>query len=266
MGKIKDGKDGGDGRDKAVGGHVCKGTPGHEMLLRKHGKAFAGKLRRYWFEQRSRALARLEEMAIGERRTVHSKGVGDLLDWDDESDRLWDLAKPQLLGAMEAGGVELWKELELAQEFKLRPQAAVSYLDRRENMLRGTNDTIWEKLKGELQTGLDQGESYEQMADRLKAVYGEMSDYRAETVAQTEMNVALNTGRFEGMKDAGVGRKQWVTSGLENTRASHTASAERSREGIPLEEPFYNGLMYPGDPSGPPDETINCRCTMVAKE
>jgi hypothetical protein len=39
-------------------------------------------------------------------------------------------------------------------------------------------------------------------------------------------------------------------------------------EPIPVDEPFIVGgaeLMYPGDPAGPPEETINCRCRSVTQ-
>jgi hypothetical protein len=29
---------------------------------------------------------------------------------------------------------------------------------------------------------------------------------------------------------------------------------------------FVNGLRHPGDPEGPPEEVIHCRCTIVASE
>ena len=32
---------------------------------------------------------------------------------------------------------------------------------------------------------------------------------------------------------------------------------------VPIDQPFPNGLMYPGDPSGSPGEIINCRCDMI---
>jgi hypothetical protein len=34
---------------------------------------------------------------------------------------------------------------------------------------------------------------------------------------------------------------------------------------VDQDKKFENGLMYPGDPSGRPEEVYNCRCTLVAK-
>jgi hypothetical protein len=34
---------------------------------------------------------------------------------------------------------------------------------------------------------------------------------------------------------------------------------------VDQDKKFDNGLMYPGDPSGRPEEVYNCRCTLVAK-
>jgi len=30
---------------------------------------------------------------------------------------------------------------------------------------------------------------------------------------------------------------------------------------VDLGIPYTNGMMYPGDPSGGPEQIINCRCT-----
>lgn len=76
--------------------------------------------------------------------------------------------------------------------------------------------------------------------------------------ARTAVNGAENAGRMDGMLGRG-GYKRWVAVMDERTRASH---ASINGEVVPVGEPFSNGLMYPGDPSGPPSEVCNCRCSM----
>lgn len=74
--------------------------------------------------------------------------------------------------------------------------------------------------------------------------------------ARTAINGAENAGRMDAMTDKG-GYKRWVAVMDERTRVSH---ASINGEVVEVEEPFSNGLMYPGDPSGPPEEVYNCRC------
>lgn len=76
--------------------------------------------------------------------------------------------------------------------------------------------------------------------------------------ARTAINGAENAGRMDAMLARG-GSKRWVAVMDERTRVSH---ASINGEVVPVDEPFSNGLMYPGDPSGPPEEVCNCRCTM----
>ena len=45
------------------------------------------------------------------------------------------------------------------------------------------------------------------------------------------------------------------------TRDTH---AELNGTIIGLQERFSNGLLYPGDPSGPAKEIINYRCVLIA--
>ena len=76
--------------------------------------------------------------------------------------------------------------------------------------------------------------------------------------ARTSINGAENAGRMDAMLARG-GSKRWVAVMDERTRVSH---ASINGEVVPVDQPFSNGLMYPGDPSGPPEEVYNCRCTM----
>lgn len=50
--------------------------------------------------------------------------------------------------------------------------------------------------------------------------------------------------------------KRWVTG--DNPRPAHAAM---NGEEVPIDEPFSNGLNWPGDDMGPADETCGCNCS-----
>jgi len=54
-----------------------------------------------------------------------------------------------------------------------------------------------------------------------------------------------------------VSKKQWINSADDRVRES---DAEMGGEVAALNEPYSNGLMFPGDPAGPASEVIACRC------
>lgn len=53
--------------------------------------------------------------------------------------------------------------------------------------------------------------------------------------------------------------KTWIVASS-NPRPSH---AEVDGETIAFQDPFSNGLFYPGDPNGDPDETAGCTCVLA---
>lgn len=87
---------------------------------------------------------------------------------------------------------------------------------------------------------------------------------RAQRIGRTESTAALNAGATAAFKAEGINRKEWVSTLDPRTRDSHLA-ANGQVQG--MFEPFVVGgalLQFPGDPSGPAEEVINCRCAMVA--
>jgi len=57
--------------------------------------------------------------------------------------------------------------------------------------------------------------------------------------------------------------KRWVAHHYKKVRPTHLAADGQT---VPVGQPFHVGgaaLMYPGDPSGPASEIINCNCSMV---
>jgi len=83
---------------------------------------------------------------------------------------------------------------------------------------------------------------------------------RAASLGSERANWVANWTPQEVVHQAGTGSftKTWnVTSG--NPRPSH---AQIDGETVPYEEPFGNGLLYPGDPEGSADETAGCTCIL----
>ncbi len=81
------------------------------------------------------------------------------------------------------------------------------------------------------------------------------------TIARTEMGVIASMSRFDIFKSEGIEKIEWVTAQDDRVRESH---AMVDGEIIEIQGQFTNGLRYPRDPNGPPEEVINCRCTYVA--
>lgn len=112
--------------------------------------------------------------------------------------------------------------------------------------------------------GLLTGAPMDRIAASMERVVG-MDAAVAARAARTCVTAAENSGRVDSYRRAerlGIKvRKQWLATLDGRTRSSHR---ELDGESAEVEEAFSNGLMYPGDPSGPGAERYNCRCTLVA--
>jgi SPP1 gp7 family putative phage head morphogenesis protein len=112
-----------------------------------------------------------------------------------------------------------------------------------------------------IQKGIKEGQSLGKTSKLLEKEFRDMSRGGLMRISRTETQGVYNNSKMETMQSSQVVEyKKWVASGLDNMRESH---AELDGETIPLDEPFSNGLMYPGDETGPPEEVINCACTLV---
>ena len=97
---------------------------------------------------------------------------------------------------------------------------------------------------------------------RIDAVESEWQT-RSNRIARTETTGAYNAGSIQAAHDEGAAVKIWQATADSRTRRSHLNA---SGQCVPVGDDFRVGgrsLTMPADPSGPPDETINCRCTLV---
>jgi uncharacterized protein with gpF-like domain len=111
--------------------------------------------------------------------------------------------------------------------------------------------------------GYSQGLGQDGVASFILDRVPEFSLYRGRMIARTETHGAANFGATEAARETGLPlRKEWIAAQDERTRQSH---ADADGQIVGQDETFDVGgsrLEYPGDPSGPAEEVINCRCAL----
>lgn len=121
-------------------------------------------------------------------------------------------------------------------------------------------DIPWnmKKINAETLQGILQGESMDKIAKRLRNVQ-EMNKTQAIRSARTIVTGAENKGRQDSYeraeKDGIILQKEWIATNDGRTRHSH---ARLDGAIVDQDKKFDNGLMYPGDPNGRPEEVYNC--------
>lgn len=126
-------------------------------------------------------------------------------------------------------------------------------------------DVRWNvaKINAEVTQGILQGESIPNIAKRLGNVL-DMNATSAIRNARTMVTSAQNKGRMDMLhnaEDKGVIMKKGWSANIDGReRPSHAAL---DGDFVGIDEEFANGLMYPGDPDGEPEEVYNCRCALV---
>lgn len=89
---------------------------------------------------------------------------------------------------------------------------------------------------------------------------------RSVRIARTEGHRILSKSSFDAQKKAKEKGadivKQWDATLDKRTRPAHARVDGEIRE---IDEPFSNGLMFPGDPNGGAGQVINCRCACLQR-
>lgn len=185
--------------------------------------------------------------------------------WDAQTE---DVVTPLLEHTLNLGA----DSTELAIDFDLAAESVQEFITERTNMLVAVNDGTYEDIQREMAEGVAKGESIPDLAARIEQIFGRMIDgtadtqSRATTIARTEVLSAYSAGKASAGNQAPpdvVAGFEWIA-----TRDSRTRDAHAAVDGqvIGRGERFSVGgssMAYPGDPAGPTEQTINCRCTMV---
>lgn len=127
----------------------------------------------------------------------------------------------------------------------------------------GVTETTKEKILNILNKAIQEGWSNDQTVKELSQL--EEIRRRARMIARTETVRAANYGVLLGAgKYEYETEKEWIAVLDNRVRHSHANVDGQKREN---DDPFGNGLQFPGDPNAPASEVCNCRCSlaMIAK-
>jgi hypothetical protein len=130
------------------------------------------------------------------------------------------------------------------------------------------NRTTESQIRGIVRNGLDDGLGVDKIGKRIRELSGPMSALRAHVIARTETHTAANFGAQTAAELTGLDmRREWVSSMDDRTR-DEAGADHVSADGqiVGMNEPFQvsgESLMFPGDPSGSPENVIMCRCAVA---
>lgn len=230
--------------------------------IRPHEKVFEKRTRDHW-----------NGLMVEVLRNIHVQN-GKVMKADDDPASfnidavLWDEEDAQkdiqrktnavYKDAVDTGGSSIFEQLNIGVDFNLLNPAVQDFLSKKRLEIAGVTDgPLRDNLRAALQEGMNQGYSVDKIADLVAEVFT-VNRSRALRIARTEMAESFNNGRYTGMAEAKIPKIEWLSARDSRVRDSHV---RMDGEVVVLGDKFPNGLLYPGDVEGPPEEIVNCRCT-----
>jgi len=230
----------------------------------KREKAFIPVLVKLFKTQQADVLANLADNPPPGKSIIKltpDEYVAEMFDPEEWNTHFEVAARPHVRDALIAAGKEAVEEVTTGLSFNVtNPRVAAFINSKVVKFSKEVNQTTRDYLKREFVAGLAEGEGIPQLRKRVQKVFENATKARAEMIARTEIIGSSNYGAMEGYKQAKVPKKAWLA-----TRDTVTRDEHRNIDGeeVGIDEKFSNGLRYPGDPSGPPESVINCRCTIL---
>lgn len=144
--------------------------------------------------------------------------------------------------------------------FRTNPQIEDSL---RYNTFQASDKTlsrVTQNITNNLADSYHEGLGIKDAGCKITREFSSLKGWESHRIARTEINTAQNEGAFSAYDELGVEYHMWWTGQDNRVRDSH---APLHGHIVAVGNTFSNGLLYPGDKSGPIKEWINCRCTTV---
>lgn len=95
--------------------------------------------------------------------------------------------------------------------------------------------------------------------EKVGGYFGTLVESGPDLWATTIGTASTSFGQHDAAKASGLGRKTWVHVGGATSRPEHAAM---DGETVGIDELFSNGLRWPGDPAGGPEDNAECHCRL----
>ena len=223
-------------------------------------------LRRLFARQQTSTLARLTGNARAKKVTEGRATADELFDPTFWADQTAEVSSDLYEALMGQAFVRLTDRL--GASFDIDAEFVQDFITTRANQLAGgVTQATYDAITEALAEGVAEGEGIPDLSARIRGVFEHASETRATRIARTEViggYGAATRAAITGLPADVVAGVQWIATRDGRTRESHGVADGQI---VAASEPFQVGgasMLYPGDPSGPADEVVNCRCAMAA--
>ena len=140
------------------------------------------------------------------------------------------------------------------------------------NRMVGASEEVFDSIRTVLEACRQEGLGIADMAREVDGLLSDAANWegRARTIARTEVIGANNAGQRASARataeylgySADQVQRSWLATSDGRTRPSHVDADGMTVMGLDATYDLAGGsLVGPGDPDGPAEEVVNCRCT-----
>lgn len=137
-------------------------------------------------------------------------------------------------------------------------------LEKAGERIKKITETTLGKVRNVLETAAKEGLSIPNTAKLMTDEFAGINRSRATVIARTEILGSSNAGSVLGARSTGLAlNKVWLATRDKRVRSEHMAVDGQT---VDLDGKFSVGgaeLDHPGDPEGPADQVIQCRCVPI---
>lgn len=202
-----------------------------------------------------------KSLLIQSWRKILDVAGGQVVDWIDEHRKCGTTYIPSTSwGAGDEAQVETFLAVHKSQtdwnpwSSEMSAYTADRTSKRILGILAGTKAT----LKAYVDGGIRDGLSLEQIGEALREKASSIAETRARLITGNEVvSASAYASRQAAVQSGVVKSKSWLSRRDGQIREAHESIDGQT---VPLDQPYSNGLMFPGDPDGRAAEVIDCCC------